>query len=148
MVYPPLRKCTSPAEYRRHYENVYCRGPIRTFDGIAVRFRKRDFNHCFFESTRRDGSKNVFSRKRAERMDWIKTALQDPNSERYQGWDRVRKRYDKTRRVVVVMGNYVVVIALTGSKTADFVTAYVADTPGRPGQPSTIDKIRSSPKWV
>jgi len=44
------------------------------------------------------------------------------------------------------MGNYVVVIMLTGGKTADFVTAYLADTAGVRGRKSTIDLIRSGPK--
>jgi hypothetical protein len=45
------------------------------------------------------------------------------------------------------MGDYVVVIVMTGPAKADFVTAYVADTPGTPGRPSTIEMIRRSPKW-
>jgi hypothetical protein len=88
----------------------------------------------------------VFSTKRAERIDWIKAALEDPHSERYEGWDKQRKRYDPSRRVTLVMGNYVVVIALKGQQRADFVTAYVADTPARPGRPSTVDMIRRGPR--
>jgi predicted amidophosphoribosyltransferase len=34
-------------------------------------------------------------------MDWIQAALQDPESERYQGWDRDKKRHDKSRRVAI-----------------------------------------------
>lgn len=119
-----------------------------TFDGIAVRFRKGQFCHCFYESSRRNRVKDVFSAKRAQRIDWIKAALQDPNSERYQGWDKRRGRYDARRRVALVMGNYVVVIALKGRKQADFVTAYVADTPATPGRPSTVEMIRRAPKWA
>lgn len=119
---------------------------MMTFDGIAVRFRKHRFDHCFFESSHRDKVKDRFSTLRAERMDWIKAALADPASERYWGWDGKKKCYDHTRRVTVVMGNYVVVIMLTGAKTADFVTAYVADTVGMRGRKSTIDLIRSGPK--
>ena len=85
--------------------------------------------------------------KRAERMDWMKAALQDPEAERYQGWDKSRKRYDKGRRVTIVMGCYVVVIAITGANSADFITAYVADSAGRSGQLPTIEKIRKGPKW-
>ena len=146
MNYPPLLKWATTAEYRDHFEIIYCRGPIIAFDGIKVRFRKRDFNHSFFESSRRDGKKDVFSPKRAERMDWIKTALQDANADRYLGWKKNRRSYTRSRRVTVVMENYVVVINITGPAKADFVTAFVADTPVSPGEPSTLDKIKSSPK--
>lgn len=148
MNYPPLLNCKSIDEYRAHFESTYCKAPISTFDGITVRFRKRDFNHCFFESSHRDSVKDTFSQRRAERLYWIKTALEDPGSERYQGWDKKRKRYDANRRVIVVMGNYVVVIAITGAKTADFKTAFVAETQTSTGQFSTIDKIRRSPEWT
>lgn len=148
MAYPPLLELPGEAEYRAHFEATYCRGPIRAFDGIEVRFRKRDFDHCCFESSRRDGAKDAFSQPRAKRLDWIKAALQDPSSECYQGWDKKRKRYDGSRRVTVVMGNYVVVIALEGNGRADFVTAFLADTPAAPGRPSTVDMIRRGPKWT
>lgn len=148
MAYPPLLVLATATEYRAHFENVYCRCPVLTFDGIAVRFRKQSFNHCFFESTRRDGVKDLFSTKRAERIDWIKAALQDPTAERYCGWNKTKRRYDRSRRVTIVMGNYVVVIAITGPRIADFITAYVADPPTSSGRPSTIDQIRSGPKWA
>jgi hypothetical protein len=44
--------------------------------------------------------------------------------------------------VAVVVGNYVVVIRLTGNGTAAFVTAYLADSN------STITKIRQAQKWI
>ena len=147
MSYPPFVCYTTEAEYRQHFQRVYCRGPIQTFDGIAVRFRKEAFDHCFFESSQRNRIKDKFSRKRAERVDWIKTALQDPNSERYQGWDRDRKAFDPNRRVTIVLSNYVVVIAMTGPKNANFVTAYVVDSPSQPGRPNTLHQIRRGPKW-
>jgi hypothetical protein len=106
------------------------------------------FDHCFFESSRRDTNKDTFSIKRAERIDWIKKALQDPSSEKYVGWDRKKKRYNKKRRVAIVMGNYVVIIQLTGSDKANFITAYLADTGGSKGWPAAIDLIRSGPKWL
>jgi len=148
MPYPPLINYRTETEYRLHFEQVYCKGPIETFDGILVRFRKNMFNHCFFESSNRDENKDVFSRKRAERIDWIKTALLDRKSERYLGWDKKRKSYSKNRRVTIVMGNYVVVIQLTGKYKANFVTAYMADTKGSNGNFSTIEKIRRGPKWT
>ncbi len=147
MSYPSLLCLANETAYRAHFESVYCLGPVATFDGIKVRFRKRDFDHCCFESSQHDKRKDQFSTKRAERLDWIQAALQDPNSERYQGWDKKNKRYDTTRRVTLVMGDYVVVIAMKTPDQADFVTAYVADTPTRPGRLSTVDQIRKGPKW-
>ena len=78
--------------------------------------------------------------------DAYRCALEDPKSERYQGWDKKRKRYDPNRRVPLVMGNYVVVIAIKKRGSADFVTAYVADTPSKPGRPSMVDLIRKGSK--
>jgi len=137
--YPALVKYPSIDEYRKHFERVYCQGPVLTFDGIPVRFRKNTFGHAFFES--RHSKDDTFSQKRAERIDWIKAALEDPNSERYVGWDNRRKRYDRRRRVTVVMGDYVVVIELTRKGKALFRTAFVADS-GR-----TLNLIRQSPCW-
>lgn len=148
MEYPPFVKYKTPDDYRVHFERIYCCGPIITFDGIAVRFRKCKFAHDFYESSKRDKNKDLFSWKRAERIDWIKVALEDPNSERYEGWDNERKRYDPGRRVAIVMGNYVVVIALVGPKDADFITAYVVNEKSRPGRPSTTELIRRGPKWA
>jgi hypothetical protein len=142
VAYPPLLWYGTEAEYRAHFERVYCQRPIITFDEIAVRFRKGGFDHCFYESTRRNRVKDVFSIQRAERIDWIKAALQDPNAELYVGWDGKKKRYDRSHRVVLVLGNYVVVIRISGSQTAQFVTAYVADSP------STLAKIKRNPMWV
>lgn len=142
MAYPPFLHLPDEAAYRAHFESTYCRGPISTFDGLNVRFQKRDFEHCCFESTNRDRIKNAFSQPRAQRMDWIRAALQDPGSERFVGWDRDRKKYDRTRRVTLVMGDYVVVILLTKPGEARFITAYVADTR------ASLLKIRSSPIWA
>lgn len=142
MAYPPLVSYKTIDEYRAHFERMYCRGPVTTFDGIAVRFRKGCFAHCFYESTRRNRVKDVFSVQRAERIDWIRATLQDPNADMHVGWDGKKKRYDRSHRVALVVGDYVVVIRLTGSKSAEFVTAYVADSP------STLAKIKRSPKWA
>ena len=140
MQYPPLVQYNCAKQYGAHFHSAYCRGPVTTFDGIAVRFRRTDFDHCFFESV--SAKDDTFSSARAERIDWIKAALQDPNSERYLGWDKKKRKYRKDRRVTVVMGNYVVVIALTNASSGDFVTAFVADNA------STLQKIRTSPKWI
>jgi len=126
-------------EYRIHFERVYCRAPILTFDNIAVRFRRSDFDHCMFESSNRDGNKDAFSKDRSERIDWIKATLQHPQAELYEGWDSKRKCYDHTRRLAVVYENFVVIIALTDDKKARFVTCYFAD--------NSIEKIRKGKRW-
>ena len=141
-VYPPLLTLADEAAYRARFEAIYCAGALTTFDGIAVRFQKRDFDHCFFESSRRNRVKDTFSTLRAERLEWIAVALQDAAADRFLGWDRDSKTYDKTRRVTLVCGNYVVVIALTGTTSARFITAYVADTS------RTLAKLKTSPKWM
>jgi hypothetical protein len=141
MPYPPLKAFNDADDCRAHFELVYCQRPIVTFDGIAVWFRKSVFDHCFYESNNRDGIKDSFSTIRSERIEWIKAALEDSNAGLYQGWDKNRRRYDPRRRVCVVETNYVVVIALKTPTTADFRTAFVADS-GR-----TLQMIEKSPKW-
>lgn len=140
MDYPSLLQGKTPAEYRTFFEATYCRGPIRTFDGVEVRFRKSDFNHCFFESVIEKD--DTFSPLRAERLLWIRAAFQDPDSDRFIGWNAKKKQYDKSRKVTLVKDNYVVVFVLTGTLKADFVTAFVADSE------ETLQKIRNSPRWV
>lgn len=139
MVYPALVHYGTEQEYRVHFERVYCRGTIRTFDGIEVRFRKGMFDHCFFESVQRKD--DTFSPRRAERIDWIKAALLDANAELRLGWDNKKKRAANDRRVAIVVGDYVVIIRIYKPGKADFVTAFVA------GQ-RTIRQIRSHPIWA
>jgi putative transposase len=70
------------------------------------------------------------------------TTLQDRQSERYIGWDNKKKRHDSSRRITIVMGNYVVVIGQNKQRnTGRFITAYVADSGW------TIKKIRNGPRW-
>lgn len=143
MSFPPLVIYTDRTQYKRHYENVYCRSIIVTFDDIRVYFKPQRFGHAFYESTP-GGGKTIFSQKRAERIDWIKAVLESPDAELYQGWSKNKKVYVPDRRVSVMLEDYVVVIELRLIKGAklkgDFITAYVADT--------SINKIRSSPTWT
>lgn len=132
-------KSKTAAEYRSYFEVTYCRGCITTFDGIVVRFRKRDFNHCFFESVH--CKDDTFSVQRAERVLWIKAALQSPDAELYVGWNNKKKRPATNRRVAVIYGNYVVIIQITGVGRANFVTAFVAGS-------EAIRKIKTNPKWI
>ena len=140
MPYPPLVKYLSEQEYRQHFEDVYCKQPLLTFDGISVRFRKRDFYHAFFES--KNAKDDTFSILRAECMDWIKAALEDPNSDRFIGWNNRLKRYDNRRRVTVVLRNYVVIIGFTNKGVGFFITAFVADSD------RTLNLIRKGPRWA
>lgn len=144
MVMPPLLTLATEADYRQHFEATYCRGVISTHDGIRVYFKKEDFDHAFFESTFRNGVKDtMLSQIRAERMNWIAATLADPTADRFQGWDSKNGRYDVTRCVSVVFGDFVVVIRLgkkaDGTLKANFVTCYEAD--------NSIGKIRQSPLW-
>ncbi len=142
LAFPPLVEFKTEAEYQNHFYQVYCKNPITTFDNIKVRFRKRQFKHCCYESTKRNKRKDLFLVKRAEKIDWIKATLQDSDASLYDGWDSKKKVYDGSRRVAVVKGNYVVIIVFTNEKTADFVTSFVADTP------ETLRRIKLSPKWA
>ena len=102
MALPPLVHYATVAEYRSHYERVYCRRNILTFDGIRVYFAASKFAHVFYESTARDGRKDVFSPVRAQRIDWIKATLEHPTAALFEGWDKTSRRYHATRRVAVV----------------------------------------------
>lgn len=143
MSRPPLVIYSTETEYRRHYERVYCDGEVTTFDGIRVYFSPSSFDHAFFESSNRDGRKDVFSTIRAQRIDWIKATLENPQAEVYEGWNKGSRSYDNTRRVSVVYENFVVIIALSlkrnGSLKGNFITCFQAN--------NSINKIRQSPKW-
>lgn len=137
LAYPPLVQYITEQEYRNHFERVYCKEPIATFDDIQVRFRKSMFDHCFFESIH--SKDDTFSQQRAERIDWIAAVLQDSGAELREGWDNKRKRPAKNRRVAIIIESYVVIIRIRGSK-ADFVTAFLANH-------RSIQKIRTNPLW-
>ena len=141
---PPKIYYTTEQEYRGHFERVYCQQPITTFDNIRVRFRESDFDHCMFESSKRNTVKETFSRKRAERIDWIKATLADPLADMRQGWDKRRKRIAPERRVAIAHEEFVVIIAISkpkrGGYIADFVTAFLAE--------NNILKIKAMPRWV
>jgi len=139
---PALVHYATEEEYFRHYEKRYCQATITTFDGIRVFFPRQQFQDAFYESADRHvRDKTLFSRQRAERIEWIGAALEDAAAELYVGWDRKRKAYHWNRRIALVYGDYVVVIQISADRLkADFITAYVAGA-------STIAKIRTNPKW-
>lgn len=143
MALPQLLEYETEAQYRAHYERVYCRGTVTTFDGIVVYFRADKFDHAFYESSTRDRRKDQFSRARAQRIDWIKATLETPEANLYKGWDKLKRKYDPGRRVCVIYEDFVVVIEIrqkrSGKLKGDFVTCYKAD--------NSIGKIRRSPEW-
>ena len=144
MVFPPFVEYGSRTDYKRHYEQTYCRGVIHTFDHIRVYFCPQRFGHAFYESSDKSGNKDVFSRERAKRIDWIGAVLEYDEAELYQGWNKDDKVYTPDRRVSLVVDDYVVVIRLSlkndNSLKGEFVTAYVAD--------QSAAKIKKSPLWT
>jgi hypothetical protein len=141
MPTPPLLERLDIDDYRDYFRDKYCIEGVTTFDNIAVSFRRQDFDHCCFESSRRDGNKDIFSKVRAERLNWIEAALTDPSADLFLGWNAKKKRNDPSRRVAVIDTNYVAVIRLISPTTAAFVTAYLADSA------STISRILKNPRW-
>ncbi|WGZ94960.1 MAG: hypothetical protein QJT81_02965 [Candidatus Thiothrix putei] len=144
MSTPSLLLLDSPRAYREHYERCYCRGNIVTFDGIRVFFKPQKFGHAFYRNSQgRSGAKDEFCPVRAQRMDWIKATLENPDAELFMGWNKAERCHDEDRRVSVVYDDFVVVIELglnqKGEMKGNFVTCYEADR--------SIDEIRKSPKW-
>lgn len=138
--YPPFLELDSEEKYREHFHNEYCAGPIPTFDGIMVRFRKSDFDHAFFESSSPKHKDDTPSPERRKRMDWVKLALSDPGADIRVGYDNTLRQPDQSRRVAIVKGNFVVIIRIVGEKKANFMTCYVAST-------RTIQLIKKGRKW-
>lgn len=145
MKLPALLAYTSEEEYKQHYIANYCKDlSISTFDGIPVRFYPEAFEHAFYKRSVKKWSaeKDMFSIERAERMDWIKSVLSDPDIIPKKGYDKAKDSYDNSRRVTFITPeNYVVVIWINKSNTAKFVTAYLVDNE------SAAEKIRNSPNW-
>ena len=137
----PFVKYKTIQEYLNHFEKVYCKGNIRTFDNIPVYFRKSDFNHCFYETVKLKD--DTFSWKRAKRIDWIKETLEDPNADLRCGWIKKKNKINFKRRVAIVNNNYIVIILIgkkkDGSLKANFITAFIAD--------KSINKILKMPNW-
>lgn len=127
-------------EYKNYFVHNYCQSPLVTVHGLSVRFSASTFDHAFYESSDRNGAKDIFSRPRAERIGWIAHALQDPKADWFCGWDNKKRRYDSSRGVCVVRDDFVTVIKVLKNHKAKFVTCYRAD--------NSISKIRKSPIWT
>ncbi|KAF0178664.1 MAG: hypothetical protein FD164_2183 [Nitrospirae bacterium] len=139
---PPLVHYLTEDEYYQHFCNIYCnKGTVMTFDGIRVDFYPGNFKHAFRESANRQkGDKSVFSSRRAQRIDWIKWALEHTTAELFRGWNKNIGTYDPERRVCIVVRNYIVVIQFKDIDRAFFITAYPADS-------DILRKIRNGPRW-
>lgn len=141
---PNLLILNSEEEYKKFYEDNYCKAPIVTHDNIRIFFPKDKFSHAFFEASNRDGNKNIFSEKRSQRMNWIKKTLENQDAKLFQGWDKNTSQYIPDRRVTFVYQNFVVVVALSlnkkGSLKGNFITCYQAD--------NSISSIKKSPEWT
>lgn len=138
---PPFVILKSEDEYKEYFKRKYCQIPITTFDNIQVKFYMSKFADAFYESSNRlKRNKDIFSWKRAKRIDWIEYVLKNPEAELHYGWDRDKKIINKDRRVALITPeNYVVIIRLNGNGTATYITSYYAN--------NSADKIRNTPLW-
>lgn len=130
-------------EFRKIWVDEYCLKTIFTFDAIQVKFYSEMFDHCFYESASRQAKdKSILSLNRLEKIYWIKDTLQDAESILKQGWDNKNKVYDNHRRVAMVKGNYVVVIAIYAGKKARFITAFQLDNK------NNFEEFMKGPDWI
>ena len=89
-------------ELREIWRDIYCHKVIKTHDGIRVHFYESNFDHAFYESSKRNQSRNkkkskdILSSERLARILWIKDVLEDPTATMYVGFDNKTKRYDRT----------------------------------------------------
>ena len=137
---PPLLHFQYISAYRSHFIRHYCNTQIKTFDKIVVRFFPENFNHAFYrDSSPMAKDKSNFDTDRAQRVDWIKAVLADPNVEIYQ---RVMQNAKIRRIALEPTIPYVVIIQIDtrNSFFAKFVTAYVVSSQ------SVLGKIRSNPR--
>ena len=138
---PPLLNLAGWPAYQQHFVKTLCNGQLITHDGITVYFRRQSFYHAFFESDLYDD--DSFSLVRAQRMEWISATLLNPESDRFQGWNRKTRQHDPVRRVDVIFEDFVVVLQMIkrqdANLAAQFITCYQADR--------SIGKIRKSPAW-
>lgn len=129
-------------ELRTLWSDTYCSIPVRTFDGITVKFYSEMFDHAFFESfKRKEKDKSILSLNRCEKMLWIKDALEDATTIRKQGWINKTKTYDENRRVTLVKDNYIVIIQLYSKEKARFISAYEIN------DEENLKLIKDGPDW-
>lgn len=141
MSLPNLLMLPNEQHYRAHFITHYCNASVVTFDGIAVRFFPKMFDHAFYrDSTPTARDKANFDLQRARRMEWIKAVLADSSIELYR---RVMSN-SKVRRIALEpTARYAVIIQIDNRNLsrARFITAYVVDSN------SALTKMRSNPRW-
>lgn len=111
------------------WRKEYCSQQIYTFDGMRVKFFPDQFNHVFYESSKRNvtkkdkehGYKDCLSYTRLEKMLWIKDALIDEEAELHVGYDKKTKSYNRSRRVAVAKDSFVVVIYIIDKITQNLL---------------------------
>lgn len=131
-------------QLRQLWSDTYCdhTKPIYTFDGVLVKFYDNMFDHAFYESHDwKKKDKSVLSYNRLEKMLWIKEALEDPDAIVKHGWDNRSKSYSHNSRVIIVKGDYLVVIRFIHTNVAKFVTAY------QNLEEDNLNKVLKSPDW-
>lgn len=140
MSLPALLTLADEASYRAHFNARYCNVSIVTFDGVAVQFFPKMFDHAFYRDsspTARD--KVIFDLQRAQRMDWINAMLANPSMELYR---RVMPNLKVRRIALEATERYAVIIQMgKNSSQARFTTAYIVDSN------SALAKMRSNPRW-
>jgi hypothetical protein len=141
MVLPPLLILPDEAAYESYWiVNYVTPGSLTTFDGIEVRFFRRNFEHAFFsEAVRGSGKKDRFDLVRAKRMNWISALLCGSAAEIYRRLMPNRK----LRRIALdTSEDYAVVIEVErNGKRGQFVTAYVVNSA------VALGKMRNNPRW-
>jgi hypothetical protein len=133
MPFPALVSYATEDEYREHYRRCYVDAtpPILTVDGVPVRFFDEVFDHAFFDaSDRRTGNKDRFSIARAQRIDWIRFAIEEGGRVEYFEWTDDQGH---PRRELLLGGAYLVVLQFRGKARnwAKFITAFLHDNPDR-----------------
>jgi hypothetical protein len=142
MSLPPLLTLPDENTYRAHFVREYCSDPVITFDGLAVWFYPERFDHAFYrDSSPTAQDKKIFDLQRAQRMDWIRHVLYDPNIELYR---RIMSITGKERRIALEPTTpYAVIIQIDSHSLsrARFITAYVVSSS------STLANMRANPAW-
>lgn len=144
MAYQKINFDAGEVLLRKLWKETYCdsSNKIVTHDGIEVIFYEDMFDHAFYESlNNRKADKSILSQNRCEKMLWIKEALCDKTSMLKKGWNKSSKTYEDNSRVVLVQGNYLVIIRKIKPGKAKFVTAY---------EMTNSDNLRlilASPNW-
>lgn len=135
-------------EYRNYYHANLCATQIQCHLGFPILFRRDNFEHAFYESTRGTAVKtNIFSFERAARMDEIAPALRGniENVAWKAGWDRKKKAYSSPNRVCLTSADLAIVLNISRDaskriKLGKFVTAY-------PAGDHTLSKLKAAPVW-